>query len=105
MAEKLSYTPKKRKKQVVEFDIAGEEFTFTAPKNAGMVVPVIKHKVEEAGVASLQAQFNWLSKGLGEKQAKRIEEMLSDEDNDLDWDGLQEITEWVIKQVNGRPTG
>lgn len=105
MAEHLSVQPKKRKKIVIEFDIQGEDFTFTAPKKALAVLPVLQEQVESAGFASMKSQWDWINMGLGEKQSLRIKEILEDEDNDFDWDDLENLSEWIMKQVNDRPTG
>lgn len=106
MAEHLDYTTKKRKKIVIEFKIDGEDYHFTAPKSAGMVLPVLKEKITNAGLTSLQAEFNWLNDGLPKQEAARLLKKLEDPEDDFDWPDLENVTAWVMKQVNkGRPTG
>lgn len=106
MGEHLDYTTPKRKKDVIEFKIDGDDYHFTPPKNAKMVLPVLKGKVTDAGLASVQAQFNWVNDGLPKKERERLLKKLNDDNDDFDWPDLEKISDWLMKQVNkGRPTG
>lgn len=106
MAEHLDYTTPKRKKVVIEFKLDGDDYHFTPPKNADMVLPVLKEKVTDAGLASIRAQFNWINDGLPKVESARLLKKLQDPGDDFDWPDLEKISDWVMKQVNkGRPTG
>lgn len=106
MAEHLSYSVSKRNTKPIEFDIGGEEYHFTPPKTASMVLPVIEQDdVDEMSLMSLKQQYDWLEAGLPEEEAERLKARLLDPKDDLDTSDLDKISEWIMKQVNGRPTG
>jgi hypothetical protein len=106
MPEHLAYTTSKRKTKPIEFQIDGEDYEFTAPKKAVMALPVMEQDdADSMAMMVIKSQFDWLEAGLAEGQAERIKEKLSNPKDDFDMDDLERVLEWIMKQVNGRPTG
>lgn len=105
MPETLDYTTPKRKPKVIEFTLDGEDYHFTPPKDAEMVMPVLEATGDEA-IAATRAAFDWLGKGLAEGEEERLRERLKDPNDDFDVPDLENTLRWVQKQVTGgRPTG
>lgn len=94
----LQFTTAKRRKEPISFTIDGEEFTFTPPKTAKVLL-----EYAETG-NELGPLLDWLDEGLSKEQAKRIEERLLDSEDDFDSDQLGEIVSALFEQVSGRPT-
>lgn len=106
MAEHLDYTTSKRKKQVIEFTVDGVDFKFTPPKRARMIMPVMEQDDADAmGAMAMKAQMDWLGQGLSEEQSQILLDRLRDDDDDFDTPDMDNLLEWLMKQVNGRPTG
>lgn len=106
MAEHLAYATAKRKDKPIEFSIDGEDYTFTPPKTASMVMPVIEQDdADGMEIMAVKVQFDWLEQGLPEDQAQRLKDRLKDPKDDFDTKDAEKILEWIMKQVNGRPTG
>lgn len=95
-----SYNTKHRERKVMTFELDGRQFSFRAPKNSHLVLPLIGGN----DAAPVTAMFNWLSDGLSEEDNQFIIDRLQDDDDDFDIDDLQEIVEDLIAEATGRPT-
>lgn len=102
-----SFQTKERERQVVEFDVDGEQFTFTPPKRAGLIASVVStvglNRVSTE-TDSVRDLLNWLGEGLPDDQAERILARLNDPDDDFDLDTVNEIARYVLGQSSNRPT-
>lgn len=103
MAETAEFTTAKRKAKPITFTLDGDEYTFTPPKTAEMVLPIMETQGDQ-DVAALKAQFDWLGNGLPDDQHQRLVSRLKDPEDDLDFDQIENVLGWVTKQVAGRPT-
>lgn len=126
----MKFSVKKKKKITVTFQIGGEpaddfQYTFTAPKRAGMLTPVLDRRDGMDQVGVVRAQYDWLREGLrqpekdengqtvtddsgdplwDESQWERIMDRLRDPDDDLDSDDIEGVIEWISEKINDRPT-
>lgn len=101
------FSTKERERQVVSFTLDGEQYTFTPPKRAELVMSVISTVGLSRPITegeSLRDLLNWFSEGLGEEQNERIMERLADKEDDFDLAGVTEIARWLVGQTSGRPT-
>lgn len=98
----LAFKTAKRRKDPIPFDLDGEEYTFTPPKNAMMVLPMIEENSGDA--EALRGMFDWLGAGLSQEEADRILERLKDPQDDLDFDTVAEVIEGLMEEIGGRPT-
>lgn len=106
MAAELAYTTAKRKEKPVKFSVDGRDMEFNPPKRASMVLPVIEQEeVEAMGVMAMKSQFDWLAAGLSEEDAEYLQDRLKDPKDDFDVPDIDKLFDWIMKQVNGRPTG
>lgn len=96
----------KRGKSAIKFQIEGEEheYSFTAPKTAGMALSIMDSSDELIEINAMRATFDWLEEGLTEGDAERIKARLRDPKDDLDIDTLGDITEWLREEVSGNPS-
>lgn len=104
MAESAEFVTAKRKAKAITFSIDGEDYSFTPPKNAEMVLPVLEATGDQ-DIAAIKAQLDWLGHGLAEGESERLTARLKDPDDDFDVNNLSDILQYVLKQVAGRPTG
>ena len=102
------FTTGERARQVVEFDLDGQRFTFTVPKRAGLIMSVVttvgidgKGSTESDSVRDL---LNWLGDGLPEDQADQILNRLKDPDDNFDLEQINEIARYLLGQSSNRPT-
>lgn len=101
------FTTTKREAVVVEFDLDGEHYTFTAPKQAELLASVVSkvglhgQSVSTDGVKDL---MNWLGEGLPEEQAERLLERLRDPEDDFDLPDINKLARYLLTQTSGRPT-
>jgi hypothetical protein len=93
-----AFTTATKRRKPISFTVDGTEFEFTAPKQAGMILDYLESGDE------IGALFDWVNEGLGEDQAKVLEDRLKDPDDDFDIDELTKIAEWLVEQATGRPT-
>jgi hypothetical protein len=101
------FTTAKRERKVVEFTLDDETYTFTAPKQAGLVMSVVQTVgVDKASTDSdaVRDLLNWLGDGLPDEQATRLLARLQDPDDDLDLAQINDIARYLISQVSNRPT-
>jgi hypothetical protein len=101
----LAFSVPKRRKKPMTFTIEGDEheYTFKAPKQAGVFMGLFDGDDEVDEMAMSRAVFEWLDKGLSEDDQKHIEDRLRDEDDDLDFDTLGDIVKALMEKSAGRP--
>lgn len=81
------------------------EYTFTPPKSALMLMPVIDGSSDGDGLAVTKATFDWLGDGLSLEDQKRINDRLKDNKDDLDIDTVSEVIKALSERASGgRPT-
>jgi hypothetical protein len=102
----LEFTTSKRRNDPIEFTLDGEQYLFTPPKSAGMLLAMAGADNSEiaANSAMIRALFDWLGDGLPEEQSQRLMARLQDKEDDLDTDTLIQIIQGLQKEVAGRPT-
>lgn len=96
----LSYTTKKRQRQVieVEFELDGEKFTARKPKDSVMVY-LTAASSEQASVADqMYATMQFINGCLTPAAQQRIQSRLRDWDDDLELDDLAELMEDLAKR-------
>ena len=100
----LSFKVAKRRAKPITFDIEGEdhEYSFTPPKTAEMVLPMMEQADNQ--LASAREAFAWLDKGLSKADAERIEARLRDPKDDFDIAQLEEIVVGLVELIGARPT-
>lgn len=93
-----------RRKTPIEFTIEGDDYVykFVAPKRAKLILPMLSGDHSETD--SIRDLFAWLRKGLGDDAFTHMLDRLEDEDDDLDIDILQELSQNLTKEVSGRPS-
>lgn len=82
-------------------------YTFTPPKSAVMLMPLIEPGeggAAEQNLAVTKATFDWLGSGLSESDSQRIQTRLRDPKDDLDIDTLATVVQRLSENVGGRPT-
>lgn len=83
-------------------------YTFTPPKSAVMLMPLIDptegSSEEQRNLAVTKATFDWLGEGLSEADNQRIQARLKDPRDDLDVPTLAEVVQGLSEHVGGRPT-
>lgn len=100
-----TYTTKERAPRPIEFELDGETFHFTPPKQSRLIMDAVT--AEDQDMAQFYATrdlFNWLGLGLSDEQGQRILDRLNDPADDLDTDTVMEITHDLIKEASNRPT-
>lgn len=80
------------------------EYTFTPPKSAVMLMPVLEASDGNMGVSMTKSTFDWLGQGLSEADNDRVIKRLRDPKDDLDVDTLSNVVEKLSEKVAGRPT-
>jgi hypothetical protein len=102
------FTTTGRPRQVIEFDLDGEHYTFTAPKRAGLIMSVVatvgidgKGSTESDSVRDL---LNWVGEGLPDDQGERLMARLQDPEDDFDLENINEIARYLLGQTSNRPT-
>src|SRR5687767_5682719 len=103
MAE-LSFKVGHRSKEPITFDIEGSdhEYTFTPPKQAEMILPMMQNAENELMAA--KAAFGWLDKGMSQEDIARMEARLKDPEDDFDIPHLEDIVAGLVEAVGARPT-
>lgn len=99
MTEALEFTTAARGAEPIPFKIDGEEFTFTPPKQALMVMPYI-----DGDEDFLRQQVKWLWTGLTDEAEARIRERLADPEDRFDTPDLTKLIRALDQAVAGRPT-
>ena len=98
----LEFTTAKRRVQPITFTLDGREFSFTPPKSAVMVLPVLDKSANDADM--VRATFDWLGAGLPEEDVQYLMDRLKDPEDDLDIDQIGEVIEALGEEIAGRPT-
>lgn len=81
------------------------EYTFHAPKNAVMLMPVLEADNDELSLGLTKSTFDWLGAGLSEEDRTRVINRLKDPKDDLDIETLTEVVQKLQERVSGgRPT-
>lgn len=99
-----AFTTAKRKNKPIYFELDGESFSYKPEKMASMVMPVLDADEGDEEIEAMRAQLNWLFNGLSDKQAETIKSRLLSKTDDLDYDGVTEIIEYLQEEVTGTPT-
>ena len=89
-------------------EVRGEddhEYSFTPPKSALMLMPILDGGDISDGMGMTKATLNWLGEGLTEEENQRILARLKDNKDDLDVDNLTDVIKALSEKVGGRPTG
>lgn len=100
-------TSKPQHKQVT-FYIDDDEFTFTCPKIAGAMSPLLDPRSNGDGDSNLtmtKAAWEWLYTGLPADQYDHLMARLNDEDDGLDIPDVAEVVRHLMGEATGRPTG
>lgn len=92
-----------KKKTTIEFDLDDDTYHFTAPKFAGTFLAIANSGSDDQ-LTQGRAVLNWLSTGLPEEENALLIARLTDPHDDLDFDDLQPVFEYLMQQVTGRPT-
>lgn len=96
------FTTAAKARTAITFELDGDEFTFTPPKQASMILPMLDG---EDDLAVVRAGLHWLGDGLDEKQNEYLMNRLKDPKDDFDLPDLQPVIEWLIEEAAGeRPT-
>lgn len=100
------FTSGSRARKPVEFVLDDDEYVFTPPKVAGLVLDAFNGDDDDdtRQRSAAQAAFDWLYDGLPEDDADRIVARLRDPDDPLDLPDLVEVIKWLLSKVSGRPT-
>ena len=101
MAATMEFTTAKRRVKPITFKIDGEDYAFTPPKQAPVLLAFLDGGTE---AEETKAAFDWLGQGLPEDQEARIIARLRDPDDDFDLENLRVVLDWIMEQVAGRPT-
>lgn len=104
----IEFEVAKKRRQPLTFTLEGEdyEYTFTPPKAAVMMLPIMEKQDNDAmtGIALTRATFDWLGAGLSEEDNERIINRLKDPKDDLDSDDLGNLVQKISEKVGSRPT-
>lgn len=100
----LSFKVGRRSVEPITFDIEGKQhvYTFTPPKQAEMVLPMMQNADNELMAA--KAAFSWLDKGMSDDDIAHMEARLRDPKDDFDIPTLEEIVTDLVEAVGARPT-
>lgn len=93
------FTTAAKARTAVEFELDEVKFTFTPPKQAAMIMPILENGTNEYAV--IEAGLNWFRDGLPEDQHAIIVARLKDPKDDFDLEDFQDIIEWLVGQVSG----
>lgn len=98
------FTTAARNPQVIEFSLDGEVFTFTPPKMAIMIMPMLV-PTNSGDADQFRATMEWLDMGLPEPQQERIAARLKDPADPFDVEpDLGNIIKYLMEQITARPT-
>jgi hypothetical protein len=99
----LKFGVAKRRTEPVTFELEGSDhvFTFTPPKQAGMVLPMFEAVTD---IDEARPAFEWLDEGLTEEDRAIIYGRLKDKGDDLDIDTIGEVVSGLVEYVSNRPT-
>ena len=96
------FTTAAKARTAIEFELDEVKFTFTPPKQAAMIMPVLEGSGGD--VAMVKAGLDWLRDGLADDQYAVITSRLKDPKDDFDLEDFEAIIEWLVEQVaNDRP--
>lgn len=100
MSKKFKTAAKAR--TAIEFELDEVSYTFTPPKSAAMVMPLLDGGAGDAVV--VKAGLDWLRDGLADGQYEALVSRLKDPKDDYDLPDLEELLEWLVEEVaNQRP--
>jgi hypothetical protein len=98
----ISFKVAARSRKPITFDLGGgHEYTFTPPKQAEMVLPMLD---ADNDLEAARAAFEWLDKGMSEEDRAHLSARLRDPEDDLDIDVLEDVVSALVEQTGGRPT-
>jgi len=103
MAKKLHISVGKRDQTPIPFDFDGSEheYTFTPPKQADMVLPMLDSVND---IESTRAALAWLDDGMSEEDQAHLLARLKDKNDDLDFPHVSELVKQIVEEVGDRPT-
>lgn len=99
----LSFKVATRRTDPVTFEFEGEdhEYSFTPPKQASMVLPMLG---ADSDMEAAKAAFEWLDNGLSESDRERVTARLKDPNDSLDIPNIEEVVTGLVEFVSARPT-
>ena len=111
----LEFQIAERRTEPITFTLGGDPYvyTFTPPKQAVMMMPVLMHESGQNGGAASDASvglgltrstFDWLGQGLNEADNDYLLARLKNPEDSLDVPTLTEVVEKLSEQVGARPT-
>lgn len=96
------FTTAAKARTAIEFELDEVKYTFTPPKSAAMMMPLLEGSNDDMGV--VRAGLDWMKQGLDDEQYAAIVNRLKDPKDDFDLEDFEAITEWLVEQVsNERP--
>lgn len=94
---------KGRNARTIEFTLGNDHvYKFSTPKKAGMLLGIADSNDEPT--KQMKVMLDWLDAGLGEKQSAHLRDRLLDPADDLDWDDLEPVMNWLVEQTTENPT-
>jgi hypothetical protein len=99
----LHFKVASRRTKPITFTLDGEdhEYSFTPPKQADMVLPMLE---ADDDIEAARAAFAWLDDGLSEEDRERISKRLKDKKDDLDIPQVQDMVNGLSEYVANLPT-
>lgn len=103
------FRTEKERAQPIVFAIDADEFEWTPPKQAGLLLDTIglgvdRERLDDARMDQVRAQIDWVSSGLHPDDRDLLLDRLRDPDDSFDVDQLVEVMKWLIEQTTARPT-
>jgi hypothetical protein len=98
----MEFTTAKRREKAITFRIDGDDYAFTPPKQAPLLLDFLSGGTTDT--EQTRAAFDWLGEGLPDDQEERLIARLRDPKDDFDLPNLKVILDWLTEQVGGRPT-
>jgi hypothetical protein len=102
----LAFTTAVKSHEPIEFELDGEAYHFTPPKTARITLAALKIDGDNSRAAAVGlAVIDWMSDGLPDEEAKRLELRLNNPEDDFDIPDLVKIADALMARVSGRPFG
>lgn len=97
---------KRSRIKAISFTIDGEAFSFKPPKTAALVLPILSINFDDLedpkNLTAIKERYDWLSAGLSDEQAARVEEKLRDPKDDFDLDDLNAVIDGLVTAAAAR---
>lgn len=90
------FTTTAKVRTAIVFELDGDEFKFTPPKQASMIMSMLDGEADDLTV--VRAGLHWLGDGLDEQQNEYLMNRLRDPKDDFDITDLQPVIEWLITE-------